>query len=132
MVPDMPVTYAIDGKLVRLSLVGDHQPAEVTERFLEALADPECPPVADMLIDISDSQALAVRAAWEIRYVAQFVGPHADRVGGRVAVLVASDLDYSLTRMGAIYSAVVGVESKIFYDEGDALEWLRITGADAD
>jgi hypothetical protein len=128
----MPVTYTIDEALVRLHLEGDHKPEEVTARFLEALSDPDCPPVAALLLDLSRTEALSERSAHEIRYVAQFAGRHADRMGGRVAVVVASDLDYNLTKMGAIFSAAVGLESKIFRNEGSALYWLGVEGADSD
>ena len=36
----MPVTYQIDGRLVRLICVGSYAPRDIRQTFLTALADP--------------------------------------------------------------------------------------------
>jgi len=126
----MPVTYSITGKLVRIRLAGAYTPEDVTRCFLEALADEDFPPVAAVLMDTTESTSLAGRDAGQIRYVAQFAGRHGDRINHRCAVLVASDLGYGLTKLGAIYSEGVGITAEIFRNEAAALEWLGITPED--
>lgn len=125
----MPVTYSIEGKLVRLEMVGEYEPHDVTNCFLQALADPEFPQPAAMLLDVSRSSVLSSRDPMQIRYVAQFAAPHRDLIENRCAVLVSSDINYSQTRLGAVFSESVGIEAGIFRDEATALKWLGVKGA---
>lgn len=119
----MPVAHTFDGSLLRLRLVDECAPEEVTGAFLDALGDPDCPGVVALLVDITAS-TLETHDAFEIRYVAQFLGPYSERIGGRCAVLVGTDLDYAITRMGAVFAMGVGVKTKIFRHEESALYWL--------
>jgi hypothetical protein len=114
-----------------LSLVGECAPEEVTNSFLDAMNDPDYPEVAELLVDVTAS-SLAERMTHEIRYVARFLGPHAERIGGRCAVLVSSDLDFGLTKMGAIFAAAVGVDTQIFRSEESARYWLGANRPEAD
>lgn len=117
--------YSIRQDVVTMEFVGVYEPKDVTRSFLEALADPTFPAPAALLIDVSRSESLASRPAAEIRMVAEFLGPYADRIGGRVAVVAPSDVHFGLSQMGAVYSERVGVAAKVFRTTVDALVWLK-------
>lgn len=125
----MPATYAIENNLVRMTLEGDTPPQGVTDCFLQVLADPDCPPVMALLLDATGSTSLAGRSAEEIRFVARFLEPHAERVGGRCAILVTSPMDHDMVRLGSVYTDSVGVETRGFRTEAAALKWLGGNGA---
>ena len=121
----MPVTYSIDGDLVRLNLEGQYQPSDVIKQFEAALADPRCPEEFSFLIDASKSESLDKRSPADIRGVAEYLGPYRRRVRGRCAVVAVSDLHFGLSRMGSVYSEGVGVESQVFRTVPEAMEWLN-------
>jgi hypothetical protein len=56
--------------------------------------------------------------------VAEFLGPYAGRIGGRVAVVAPSDVHFGLSRMGAVHSEQVGVAARVFRTADEALRWL--------
>lgn len=120
----MPVTYSFHGSLLKLELVGQYQPDDVIKTFVEAMNDPLCPNPASLLVDVRRSETLANAAIADIRRVAEFVGPYAPRVGGRAAVVAASDVHFGLSRLGSVYSDTVGVEVQVFRDVESAITWL--------
>jgi hypothetical protein len=112
-----------------MSLVGDTPPQDVTNCFLEVMADSDCPPVMALLLDTTRSTSLASRTAEEIRFVARFLAPYAERVGGRCAILVTTPMDHDLVRLGSVYTDSIGVETRGFRTEAAALEWLGVNGS---
>jgi hypothetical protein len=120
----MPVTYAFHGNLLKLDLVGQYQPDDVITTFVAAMDDPKCPKPAALLVDVRQSETLATAAVADIRRVAEYVGPYGPRVGGRVAVVAASDVHFGLSRLGSVYSEGVGVEAQVFREVESALAWL--------
>jgi len=121
----MAVQYSIRENVVTLEMAGTYEPQDVTRTFLEALADPACPNPAALLVDVSRSESLPSRPAAEIRKVAEFLGPYADRVGGRVAVVAPSDVHFGLSRLGAAHSEKVGIDAQVFRTTAEALTWLE-------
>lgn len=121
----MTVQYAIREGVISIELAGRYEPDDIIRTFLEALRDPACPTSAPLLVDVSSSEELATRPAADIRMVAEFLGPHAARIGGRCAVVAPSDVHFGLSQMGAVYSQGVGVEAQVFRTREDALAWLR-------
>jgi hypothetical protein len=122
----MPVTYSIRSNLLLIVASGDYDAAEPPRTLLAALEDPACPPRVALLVDVRESRSLASRSMEEIRRIAEFVGPHAERIGGRCAVVTSSDLQFGLGRMGAAHAEGVGVNAAIFRDVAPALEWLGV------
>lgn len=122
----MPVTYALEGRLLRLDLVGEYSPEEVPKAFLAALADPACPRLVALLLDVTRSRSLAGRAPGELRAVSEFIGPYAERVGGRCAVVAPSDVLFGMSQMGAVFSEAVGVSARVFRTHPEALQWLGL------
>jgi hypothetical protein len=119
----MAVTYSFEDALVKFDCVGVYPSAEVLVKFLAALEDPSCPPRFGLLFDVSRSESLRSRPVDEIRTVAEFLGPHAERVA-RCAVVAGADAQFGLGQLGAVYSEDVGVETRVFRTEDAAREWL--------
>lgn len=122
----MAVTYSLEGALLRLELAGTYDPEDIVRQFQAALADPLCPDPVSLLVDVTRSESLAGRHPSQIRYVAEFLGPYAKRINGRLAVVAIEDLHFGLGRMGSVYSENVGVEAAIFRDPDAARRWLGV------
>src|SRR5262245_38716971 len=123
----MPVTWSLDEDLLELNLEGHYAPTDIIDAFLTALADPRCPQELALLLDTTRSESLEKRSPREVRHVAQYLGPYRKRTRGRVAVVVGSDLQFGLSRMGSAYSDSVGVDARGFRARDEALDWLRKT-----
>jgi len=125
----MAVTYSIDDGVVTMELAGTYESTDIVRQFLAALKDPKCPPHVALLADVSRSDSLASRPTDEIRAVAEFLGPYADRIGGRCAVVASPDVQFGLSQMGSVYSEGVGIATRVFRTRSDALEWLKTAPA---
>lgn len=125
----MPVNYSFHGSLLKIELVGQYEPDDVIAAFMNAINDPACPNPAALLLDVRKSETLASAAVADIRRVAEYLGPFAARVGGRVAVVAASDVHFGLSRLGSVYSQGVGVEAQVFRDLESAVAWLQAGAA---
>jgi hypothetical protein len=123
----MPVQYSIQQGIIRMDFVGIYEPRDVVARFLDALNDPACPTPAGLLIDVRQSATLATRPIGDIRMVAEFLGPYADRIGGRCAVIAASDAHFDQSQLGALRSQATGISAQVFRTEEEALKWLAGT-----
>jgi hypothetical protein len=121
----MGVEYQIQDGVLVLSFTGTYEPEDVTERFLAAIADPACPKPVALLVDVSRSEVLAGRPSSEIKRVAEFLGPYADRIGRRCAVVAPSDVQFGLSQMGSVHTERVGVISRVFRGRDEALAWLK-------
>lgn len=120
----MPVTWTLDGDLLRMSLEGHYQPTDIIDAFVSALADGRCPPEVSLLVDTTRSQSLDTRSPAQIRRVAEYLGPYRNRIRGRCAVVVHTDLHFGLSRMGSAYSDTVGVDARVFRSTAEAMDWL--------
>ena len=121
----MPVTYTLSDGLLILVPSGTYATQEVAQTFLAALKDPACPREVGFILDVTQSESLASRPAGDIRMIAEMLGPYAQRVRSRVAVVASKDVHYGLSQMGAVYSRGVGVDAKVFRSREEAIEWLR-------
>lgn len=121
----MAVQQSIHDGVLTMELVGLYEPRDVIRAFLEAINDPACPKPVALLMDVSRSDSLASRPAADIKLVAEFLGPYADRIGGRVAVVASTDVHFGLSQMGAVHSENVGVAAHVFRNRADALQWLK-------
>lgn len=125
----MAVRYSIQDGLLKLEPVGTYEAREIPARFLEALADPACPRPVALLVDVTRSDSLATAPASQIRMVSEFLGPHADRIGGRCALVASSDVHFGLCQMGAVHCEDVGVTARVFRTTDEALAWLSDSSA---
>ena len=122
----MPVTYTLSGSILRMDFIGKYEPQEIIDQFQAALADPRCPTSVALLVDVTQSESLETRAPHEIRIVAEALGPHRERIGGRCAVIAKKDVHFGLSKMGSVFSEGVGVETGVFRNAESALEWLGV------
>ena len=120
----MPVTWGIQGSVLRIECVGEYEPEDITNAFRAAMENANTPMRVALLLDVSRSLSLKGRTPDQIRYVAEFLQPYVERISARCAVVVGATLDYGFSRMGSAYSAGIGVTSEIFRDSESALEWL--------
>ena len=81
---------------------------------------------AVFVFDVSRSESLPQRTSAQIIDVARYLGPHAEKIGRRCAVVASDDVHYGLSRMGSAYCEEVGVETRVFRVMADALEWLSV------
>jgi hypothetical protein len=125
----MAVQYSIREGVLTMEFIGIYESRDVTRRFIDAMGDPTCPNPVALLVDVSRSESLATRPAGEIRVAAEFLGPYAGRIGGRVAVVAPSDVHYGLSQMGAVHSERSGVAARVFRSTAEALEWLGVSPA---
>jgi hypothetical protein len=122
----MPVQYSLQERVLIIEATGAYEPQDIIRAFLDGLRDPSCPQPVGLLLDVTHSKSLATRPAAEIRGVAEFLGPYAERIGGRCAVVAPSDVAFGLSQMGAAYSRGVGVEARAFRSRDEALQWLAV------
>jgi hypothetical protein len=122
----MSVVCTWSGTLLRMNIVGTNAPLEIIRAFETALARPEAAERFSFLVDVSRSESIKSRSPEEIRLVAEALGPYADRIGGRCAVVATEGVRFGLSRMGSVFSGGVGVDAQVFLDEAAALTWLGI------
>jgi hypothetical protein len=77
------------------------------------------------MLDVRESDVLAERDPKQIRLVAEFLKPYAERIGRRCAIVAASDIHFGLSRMGAVFCESIGVDAQVFRTPEEALAWLR-------
>ena len=120
----MAVEHSFREGVLTIAAVGVYEPRDLVQAFLAAMNDPACPRPVAMMFDVSRSESLATRSTGEIRKMAEFAGSYADRIGGRLAVVAASDVHFGLSRIGAARSESIGVDAQVFRTAADALKWL--------
>ena len=120
----MSVSYRVKNDVVELTLEGENSPDAVIQSFNEALDDPKTPKQFSLFLDVRKSTSLASRPTADIIRVAEYLGPHKDRVT-RCAVLATENVHFGLSRLGAVYSETAGVMTSVFRDREEALAWLR-------
>ena len=120
----MPVSYSIQQGLLTIECTGIYESSDLVRCFLDAMKDPSRPPHVVLLVDVSTSESLPTRPTEEIRAVAEFLGPYAERIGGRCALVASPDVQFGLGQMGSVYSEGVGIATGVFRSRREAMEWL--------
>jgi hypothetical protein len=121
----MSVTHELVNGILVLTAEGESTPAEIAAAFDAALADPDLRAPKGILIDTLQA---TVRGLTDeaIRAAAAHFSSAADRVGKRRALLVATALDETQGRIGAVYEDVwFRAELRMFRDRADAEAWLN-------
>jgi|GEM_PF-6496605 len=120
----MPVSYSFNGRIFRLDCIAEYTNEELRHAYETALEDPNFPPNAVFLMDVTHSESLASRHPQDIIETAEFLGPKADKFGKRCAIVAPIDLYYGLMRMASVFGEGFGVETEVFRTEEEALDWL--------
>lgn len=121
----MPVTYRIDSAvgLIRTRCEGFVTLPEVLAHFHELAADPDCPPLLDVLLDlrfitsvpsIDKLQAVGTEIA-RIRPVVEF---------GACAIVAEKDEVFATAKVFEVVAARMFQASRVFRRISEAEEWL--------
>ncbi len=120
----MPVSYDINEKLVHLHLVGEYAPADIRDCLKQALADPQFPAEAWVLMDVTESNSLQTRSADDLRNMAAYLAQLSPRFGTRMGIAAGSRLHYGMMRMAEVYSESSGLTARVFPTTEEAIGWL--------
>ena len=121
----LPVSYALEQGFLHLIASGHYAPEDIPRQFKAGLSDPACAPTVALMLDVRESEVLGGRTPDQIRQVAEFLKPYAERIGRRCAVIVRSDAHYGLARMGSVYADGFGVEVNVFRTTEEGIAWLK-------
>ena len=121
----MPVTYRIDRELNRIvtRCTGQTTLREVLGHFEELEADPDCPPHADVLLDLSEISNLP--NVGQIRAAAERAGDASRKVGfGACAIVVGSEAWFGMARVFEAFTDRYFERSSVFRSREAAEIWL--------
>jgi hypothetical protein len=124
----MPVTHTFDDRIVVMQMIGEYETDELKARIASALDDPRCPAAPVLMFDLRASESLQHRSPSDVRDMAQFLAARAGRINHRLAMVVATDLQFGLMRMGSVIAEQGGLPGEVFRDYDAARRWL-LTGS---
>lgn len=121
----MPITVTFDAqrRLIRFTLVGTLETAEMLNAVKSVLAETDGTDGHDVL---SDHRELLTPATPEqVRALLDFLARNGNAVrGGRCAVVVNSEASYGMIRMMAARAETLGIEVRPFWKIEDAESFL--------
>lgn len=126
----VPVSYRLDpaAGIVRVEVSGRPGFDEETGIYRLFRRDPAYRPGMPILVDDRGREAAADLA--EVRALGDVVRHSpANLTGIRCALLVASDLQYGMSRVWAARVAPSGLVVEVFRSELEALDWLQVKPA---
>jgi hypothetical protein len=121
----MPVTYRIDPERKRIltRCAGNTTLAEVLAHFDELELDANCPPGADVLLDLTAMTNLP--NVGQIRTAADRTGDASRRVRfGSIAVVVQSDALFGMARVFEAFTDRYFARTSVFRNREAAEAWL--------
>ncbi len=121
----MPVTYRIDRELRRIvtSCSGFTTLKEVLAHFEELELDPDCPPHADVLLDLSEVTSLP--NVGQIRAAAERAADTGRRIGfGACAIVAGSELLFGMARLFETLTETHLTRTAVFRSREAAETWL--------
>jgi hypothetical protein len=121
----MPVTYRIDTEkqIIRITVKGQPLPGEHAAVTQQWLNDPDYVPGMSILLDNRGREEPSDRARVEKLASETRSSPFAVP-GIRVAIVVASDAEYGMSRMYGSLAEESGLEIRTFRDIDEAEAWL--------
>lgn len=120
----MGISYKIDGHTLYVTFEGSTDTADILGTLESAFADAALPDECMLLVDASGSTSLQKRSSGSIQMLAEYVSRWADRVRGKLAVVVGKPVQYGLMRMASAYASSSGLDIRPFETVDEALEWL--------
>jgi hypothetical protein len=129
----MPVTYSIDalGKMIRTTCSGPVKLEEVLEHFRTLQDDPACTGQLDVLLNVSETQALP--QASQLSAVSGAVGMIREKVQFEFCAIVASgDAMFGMMRMFEVYADKYFRAVRVFRESAKAESWLAAQRAAQD
>ena len=122
----MPVTYRIDREQKRIytRCTGETTLREVLAHFDELELDAECPPSADVLLDLTEIVNLP--NVGQIRTAAERTGDASKKVGfGACAVVVGSEAWFGMARVFEAFTEPHFSRTAVFRSIEAAESWLE-------
>ena len=100
---------------------------ECQEQFelQEALADPDYPDEAKLILDVSKSQSLSERSTSDIRNMANYLSSRSGNFSGICAIVAGESLHFGLMRMASVFAESKGMRTSVFKSKKEALDWLQ-------
>jgi hypothetical protein len=118
----MSLSWEVGEHFLILTVVGEVDNADFLQVFGELSQSGVLEPGAPLLV--VDEEAAFDADHQEVKEAAQILADFSELLG-RIAVVVATDLQFGVGRMIASYAASSGVEIQLFKDRAEAEEWLR-------
>ncbi|MET0621114.1 MAG: hypothetical protein ABW056_12590 [Thermoanaerobaculia bacterium] len=121
----MPITYRIDRELNRIltRCTGETVLKEVLGHFAELEADPDCPPRADVLLDLREITNLP--NVGQIRAAAERTGDASRKVGfGAIAIVVGTEAWFGMARVFEAFTEAHFERTSVFRSIEAAEVWL--------
>ncbi len=126
----MPIHYRIDREIKRIltRCTGETTLKEVLGHFEELEVDPDCPPHADVLLDLSEIENLP--NVGQIRAAAERAGDASKKVGfGACAIVVGSEAWFGMARVFEAFTERYFARSSVFRSREAAETWLDGVGS---
>ncbi len=120
----MPADYHFDDRIIVVRGHAKYTTEELRTAVLGALADPERPVNAVLMLDLRTSNAVRTRTSAQVRDMADFLSREAAGFGSRLGMVTSTDVQFGLMRLGAAYAENEGVDAAVFRDYDEARAWL--------
>jgi hypothetical protein len=119
----MGILHCIDGDIVELMLAGHFSIDELLTGFRLMLEDERLPPKSLVLINVTESEVIPPLEV--IERIAAILSAGREKLGPRIAILVAQTVRYGRARQLGMLLEYAGILSQPFYDRKTAVEWLQ-------
>lgn len=120
----MALSFAYDGRIVIVKMVGEYALSELRDVVTRALEDRACPANRVMLLDLRESLAIERRSTTEVADMARLLPSINPRPNRRVAMVVSQNVAFGLMRLGSVFAAQAGVLAGVFREVEAARAWL--------
>lgn len=119
------VSYDAEKKVLWRTISGDVTLEELIASISESLNRPDFPAGLKSLLDFRAVTSFGHPS--DVQKYTHLISQHKDKLAGiRVAVVVANDVSYGLTRMLQAHIDRLPLELRVFRDMGKARDWLGI------
>jgi len=119
----VPVFHAQKEGVLVITVDGDYTSGELQRVGARALASPDVPAPARILLDVSGAAGLGNRSGAELMETADFFASMGLALSA-VAILAPDDESHRLMRMGMTLYADRGIQAEVFRDRTGAMAWL--------
>jgi hypothetical protein len=121
----MEISFGFEAGILTVRVAGQYPPEDAKTALEAVLPGAAQPEILGTLIDLRDSASIDTRARGEMESFGEFLASLRGQLGGRLAIVVRSDVAYSLTRVAAVWAGAEGLLVHIDRNERRALAWLR-------
>lgn len=119
----MPLAHYLRDDHLEIVAAGDYTPQEIQEIYDHVLVQPGCPRPLPVLCVVQESARSA--SPEEMREIGSVYSRLAGRVGPRIAMAAADDLNFGLCRMFGAHLEPLGYQCETFRAAREGRQWLR-------